>query len=355
MATAPKAAIAPQIRGFYLPELDTLRFCAFAGVFIFHASAEVGVVSTITVAGSYGVDLFFCLSAFLISTLLLREKESTGTLNVSAFWIRRGLRIWPLYFGMLAVATALGQFNWKTLLACMFFTGNFGFIFWGMPAFIGPLWSVSVEEQFYLVWPLVVRYLNRERIALVAVLLCAVSIAARCVMTTFAIAHPEWPASCTIMNTFCRLDPIAVGLLLASVGSTWRAVDLKARLGFGAAGVLIFFETAHLVNEVPEAWLLSHVLANSAVAIGCLFLVIATIGAKGIARNSTLVYLGRISYGLYVFHEPALLIAHRLTSAMTIPLGAAMTIAIAAASYRWFESPFLRLKSRFEFIASRPI
>jgi peptidoglycan/LPS O-acetylase OafA/YrhL len=355
VATALKGPVETQPKRVYLPELDTLRFGAFFAVFIFHASAETGRVSAITVAGNYGVDLFFCLSAFLISNLLLREKELTGSLDVRAFWIRRALRIWPLYFGMLALAVALGDVSRNTLLACLLFSGNFGFIFWGMPAFIGPLWSISVEEQFYLVWPLAVRRLSRERIARVAVVLWLLSIAVRCLLALLVARHPRWPASCSIFNTFCRLDPIAAGLLLSSVGGAWRVNSFRARACLGASGVLLLLLTADLVYNAPELWLVCQIFAFTAVAVGCLALLIATIGAGGFAHNSTLVYLGRISYGLYVFHKPALMLAHRLSPVLILPAGAVITVALAAASYRWFETPFLRLKSGFEHIPSRPV
>ena len=141
MAIALNAApiAQPPLHRFYLPELDTLRFFAFLAVFICHAGHAVGKDLPIVVSGSFGVDLFFALSAFLISELLLREKETCGTINVRAFWVRRILRIWPLYFCMLASAAFLGGLNGYQLATCLFFTGNFGFILWGQPALVGPL------------------------------------------------------------------------------------------------------------------------------------------------------------------------------------------------------------------------
>jgi peptidoglycan/LPS O-acetylase OafA/YrhL len=118
---------------------------------------------------------------------------------------------------------------------------------------------------------------------------------------------------------------------------------------------LVLLATAYLVNEASGAWLITHVFAYTSIAVACLFLLIAIIGAEGIARNPIFVHLGRISYGLYIFHEPALLIGHRLAPALTVPLGTSMTITMAMVSYRWFETPFLRLKDRFALIPSRPL
>src|ERR1700726_4382855 len=131
-------AVLPQTR-FYRPELDALRFFAFFSVFICHVFPQTAdgytkhhvprvaaeLISSAVTAGTFGVSLFFPLSAFLISSLLLREKEQTGTLKVRSFYIRRILRIWPLYFVFLAIAAALAlPHDAKFLLGCVFLSGN---------------------------------------------------------------------------------------------------------------------------------------------------------------------------------------------------------------------------------------
>jgi peptidoglycan/LPS O-acetylase OafA/YrhL len=163
---------------FYHPELDALRFFAFLMVFLHHAFphqpefwTKLGVPSVLATAlagigatGAFGVSLFFVLSAYLITELLLREKEQVGSLDVKSFYVRRILRIWPLYFFFLALAVALqwvvpGQhMGWRAGLAFSALAGNWYIVFIGFPSsVIFPLWSVSIEEQFYLTWPLVVR------------------------------------------------------------------------------------------------------------------------------------------------------------------------------------------------------
>jgi peptidoglycan/LPS O-acetylase OafA/YrhL len=90
---------------FYHPELDALRFFAAASVFLLHAFLKsAGLLFLVTGSGAYGVDLFFVLSSFLITTLLLRERDTTGTVDIRAFYVRRILRIWPLYFSFIAFA-----------------------------------------------------------------------------------------------------------------------------------------------------------------------------------------------------------------------------------------------------------
>ena len=169
---------------FYHPELDVLRFFAFLMVFLHHAfphdprfwttlgvpSFLAHIVAGIGATGAFGVSVFFVLSSYLITELLLREKDLMGTLDVRSFYIRRILRIWPLYFAFLALAVVLqwivpGQH--VTLRAGLWFSllaGNWFIVFHGFPSsVIFPLWSVSIEEQFYITWPAIVRRGERDR------------------------------------------------------------------------------------------------------------------------------------------------------------------------------------------------
>ena len=158
---------------YYRPELDVLRFFAFFSVFCYHAlpGVEVGNhsgweraaaigLSAFKSAGSFGVCLFFVLSSFLITELLIRERSKTGTVHIKAFYTRRILRIWPLYFFFLFVGFLLGhlvpEWNLETprLLAFLALLGNWYVAVFGWSANpIAPLWSISIEEQFYLIWP----------------------------------------------------------------------------------------------------------------------------------------------------------------------------------------------------------
>src|SRR5215469_2773011 len=155
---------------FYLPELDSLRFFAFFAIFLWHIRPIAGwvavaphrnVTETLPIAlwraGEFGVDLFFTLSAFLITELLTREKFQFGRIDVRSFYVRRILRIWPLYFGFLGVlflSLAIlpgAHVPWRALPGFAVFLGNF-VMYRGVfvPLSLGILWSVSLEEQFYL-------------------------------------------------------------------------------------------------------------------------------------------------------------------------------------------------------------
>lgn len=366
---------------FYRPELDVLRFFAFLGVFIFHAAPRsmdfynaAGYphwLSSLLIpmfgAGAYGVDLFFALSAYLITSLLLRERAATAALDLRGFYLRRILRIWPLYLAFVAFAAISGalvpgqDLPMRYVIGYSLLAGNWVYAFYGLPAsFATPLWTVSIEEQFYLAWPLAMRKASVRAMAAIALGLLVVANAWRIWLAVSAA-----PVERIEYNTFTRLDPIAFGILLALFGHklpSFTRLQRVALLCGGAAtwvAVFAFTVTGNAITVTTWRMALGHpftALASAAVLLSVL-------GAQhGLLRNKTLLYLGKISYGLYVLHEFAHFCAIRLVHASTpfmvlaqSVVGLALTIVLAAASYCWLESPFLRLKERFAHVQSRPV
>jgi peptidoglycan/LPS O-acetylase OafA/YrhL len=371
---------------FYRPELDSLRFFAFLAVFLFHVTprdpaayarysfvprALVPWICGIAGAGAFGVDLFFALSAYLITGLLLREKEVRGHIDVKAFYARRILRIWPLYFFFIAIAAAIPLWDhtqklpWQYVAGYLLLAGNWVYALKGLPASVAiPLWSISIEEQFYLFWPPILRRITRRKLVYVVIALLLLANLARIALV---MAHASGAA--IEYNTFARIDPIALGILVACFLED-RSPHLSSgmRLGFAFAALLTLATIgtyAHLNAPQSAAPVIGTLVGRPLVALASGALLVAFIGAAGPARVLTsrgLVYLGKISYGLYVYHMAAVLIAeHILRNNSTrghrgaALLGFLLTIAISAISYRWFESPFLRLKDRFAVIRSRPV
>ena len=393
-------------RRYYRPELDLLRFFAFLLVFLSHVvPGDVAFyeqmyvprpvaefVIAFAAGGSWGVDLFFALSSYLITTLLLRERQELGRIDVGSFYARRALRIWPLYFvfllGVLPFIRGYfpgEQMSGKYLLAFALFVGNWACTLWGYPHSVaGQLWSVSIEEQFYLAWPLVLRRCADHLVAVASILL-VVAFAARGWLVFHGAAHPQiW------CNTLARLDPIAGGALLGvyvqrgacGLGShrtplpgggaaasdergpttptpdglglrTTARVTLLVLglLGFAALGQFGDFVGSRAMIAFPAGTLVSMAV------------LIATLGASLPPRSvfvSVFTYLGRISYGLYVFHLVFInvfnvAVAHEpLARLARIGAALAVTIAVAACSYRFLEQPFLRIKNRFAHIATAP-
>jgi peptidoglycan/LPS O-acetylase OafA/YrhL len=378
----PSAAAAPaRAERFYRPELDALRFFAFLGVFIFHAAPRTmdfynaagypqwlsSLLISIFGAGAYGVDLFFALSAYLITSLLLRERVATGALDLRGFYLRRILRIWPLYLAFVAFAAIFaalfpGQhLPMRYVVGYTLLAGNWIYAVYGLPAsFATPLWTVSIEEQFYLAWPLALRKASVRIMAIIAVGILVVANAWR-VWLAISAAPVEWIE----YNTFTRLDPIAFGILLALFGHKlpqFTRLQRVALLCGGAAtwvAVFAFTVTGNAITVTTWRMALGHpIMALASVAV-----LLSVLGSQNrLLRNATLLYLGKISYGLYVLHEFAHFCAIRLVHASTPGMvvaqsivGLALTIVLAAASYRWLESPFLRLKERFAHVQSRPV
>jgi peptidoglycan/LPS O-acetylase OafA/YrhL len=368
----------PERRRYYRPELDVLRLFAFFLVFMshvapgdeaFYAQAHIpqGVADLIigaSAGGAFGVDLFFALSSFLITTLLLREQKVYGAIDVSSFYVRRMLRIWPLYFAFLFVVAPFfhhivpdDSLPLKYVLAFVFLSGNWACILWGYPHSVaGPLWSVSVEEQFYLSWPLILRrWINHLVIAAAALLLA--SFITRFWLVFQGAVHPQiW------CNTLARLDPIACGALLAA-GTERKEI----RLAFGTrvvlllSGCVVLAAAGHYGDFVGIRALVTF----PAVTVACIALIVGTLGWQFTSRGGpilrALTYLGRISYGLYVFHLTfielfAVQSAHSPVARVTrIAAALLATVATAAVSYHFFEKPFLRLKAKFTRIGSRSI
>lgn len=325
------------------------------------------VLGGIGAMGAFGVDVFFALSSYLITELLLREKEQFGEVDLRAFYVRRILRIWPLYFAFLGFAVALTFVNpgqhigWRAGMAFSLLAGNWWIVFRGFPSsIIFPLWSVSIEEQFYVTWPALARRISQRGMAVAALAMLAVATAARLYLGAHHAGETQvW------CNTFARLDPIAAGILaaLALRGEAPKLPPLaRATLAAFGLGCIAMAADYWVIKGDPLATS-SMLLGYPAVALGSVALLVAALSEKAMLNKSALVYLGRISYGLYVFHVLGLFLSDYViqgaeTSILRYLLrdaiALAFTIALAAASYRWLETPFLRLKQKFTLVLSRP-
>lgn len=367
----------------YRPELDMLRFFAFLAVFFEHSVTYdidfllqhhiprlVAIAGlSLAHAGMYGVDIFFVLSSYLITSLLLKEKTITGTLDVKSFYIRRILRIWPLYYLFIVLVVAIpflnihSSFSPKYIIPCLLLVGNWGFVAFGTPsAIVAPLWSISVEEQFYLLWPPLVARLTRKKIIYSGVFLIVLASLA-CVVEVLLRENSGqiW------MDTFTHIGAIGAGLLIASVLDN-RTVSL----GIGARVLLILvaacclgtlgylIPTAVQPSSTPPA--IAVMLAYPVATLSCSMILVAFIGAP--VQFRPLQYLGKISYGLYILHTTAIAIVWKFIhgggegaahAVLTILAAFTLTVALAGVSYHFIESPFLRLKARFTRVSSRPV
>jgi len=374
------AAAARRAPRLYEPELDVLRFCAFLAVFGFHALPDdystlvprlgptvPAVMQAVRDSMSFGVCIFFLLSSYLITKLLTIERETTGAIHLKSFYIRRVLRIWPLYLGFLLLMWVLGlpkvhvfaPVETGRLFAFLFFSGNIYSGFFGLTLNpILPLWTVSIEEQFYILWPGIARngtvFLQRAAWTVIGISVVAAYVLGR---------HSSSPTDALWLSSLVQFQFFALGSLVA-LRFVHRLPDfsLAARAGLLAAGIALLVLAAgrfHLKasGSVPAAVL---TIGYEVMAIGVVLIFLAFLGAaRGGRVPASLTYLGKISYGLYVFHDLALQVSKSLADRFNLHHGfrtggaAATTLVLAMLSYEYFEKPFLVLKDRFATVHSR--
>jgi peptidoglycan/LPS O-acetylase OafA/YrhL len=358
---------------FYRPELDVLRFVAFLMVYLTHTIQVVPGsphwVIALSNATGFGVPIFFALSAYLITELLMIEKRRSGTVDLPAFYVRRCLRIWPLYFLLLFLGFALSrasseEISVSALLAYLFFVGNWYTSFHDfLPHAIGPLWSIPVEEQFYLFWPIFVRFLGRRGLG---VLCCAGWTLSQATLIALCrwnnIAEPKiWANSVVHLQYFA----LGAGVSLYLDGAIPRINGGLRTVMIGAAFVILFVSDFALNQNTPgpQASFAQGYLELLFGGLATALLLIGFLGCGGLQKRITLRYLGKISYGLYLFHIPCFTLVRKLAPHLlghASPLFSAvvalpLTIGVASVSYRYFESPFLRMKERFTVVQSRGI
>jgi peptidoglycan/LPS O-acetylase OafA/YrhL len=367
----------------YFPALDGIRALAFFMVFAQHYLQIPW--------GWTGVDVFFVLSGFLITGILFDTRDEPH--RVRNFYVRRTLRIFPLYYGLMLLLLLCypifrWQWSWGWLLwpaylgnfchgihpvtgvtSQMFLAdfyalsgrfSNFGLRF-------GHLWSLCVEEQFYLIWPWVV-FLVRDRRKLLQICLACVVI---CPLMRVAGNHILLQAGLDrevlYRWTPFRVDALLLGGLVALVrrGPSPRGLLLAARAGFGvlSGALLLWLALSPAARHRPTgyvypSWQLTWGLAFVDLISACLIVMALERGSITfrIFNLSPLRWVGRISYGAYVFHDIPhdefnwLIINHLHAPHPNILIAAVVlgfTLALSWASFRWFETPFIRLKERW--------
>lgn len=367
----------------YFENLDGLRFLCFLSVFMFHSfHTEYAAISDSSIYrfikfdlfgnGNIGVNFFFVLSGFLITYLLIEEKKLNGQIDLKKFWIRRMLRIWPLFyfcvlFGFYVfpiLKTMFGQVPNETanISYYLVFLNNFDFINNGLPdsSMLGLLWSVAIEEQFYLVWPVILFLLPIKRywIAFVTIIIGSLIFRA---FNDSLVTHEHHTLSCIgdmaigafgawLVNQFDEIKTYFMNI------SRWQIMLFYT----------LFFCCLFFRDELLYGSHVVRIFERSFIALIILLIILEQNYAKNsFFKLSRLVFiskLGVISYGLYCLHKLGILISINLTKIVGLnheiwhvlvletALALIVTVVISQLSYRFYESPFLKLKNKYSFI-----
>ncbi|RRA47976.1 acyltransferase [Acidipila sp. EB88] len=362
---------------FYRPELDAVRFVLFLGVFINHGMnhtqsalfakipwLELCVRSFHDLCG-FSLSFFFFLSAYLITCLLQIEKHRTGTVHLAKFYSRRLLRLWPLYIGFILLIALLGLGNRDlamsrgAVVAMLLFVGNWYAIFHlGFPSpVVNHLWSISVEEQFYLLFPSLTRRFSNARMQQLCGLVCAVSLA-----TTWLLVHKGAGLNRVWLDSLVQSIFFAGGALYGFHDSLREhAKSAKGALLGIAAGVALWAvaQAGNVTSLTRPMHPFTATMAYALAALGCACILRGVLKVPLSWVPRWLVYLGRVAYGLYVFHALVIygvqkyLAPHIRVPGLGLLLELLLTIAIAVLSYEFYEKPFLRIKHKFELVHSR--
>ncbi|HEV2578718.1 MAG TPA: acyltransferase [Acidobacteriaceae bacterium] len=324
----------------YYPELDGVRAIAALLVMLFHAQQEGLSLRFSLGFGQTGVDLFFVLSGFLITSILLKAAPRDWS-EVRTFYTRRALRIFPLYYVTLILCwILLSRPSWFFWVYLQNFWISFGKISHGPMHF----WSLAVEEQFYLVWPFLVIFVPRKRLLPILTGTIVFAAVLRFVLAAF---HQS-----VFVLTFTRLDGLAAGAVLATLNARgpltrWARLMLSiAGLSTVAAAIL-----GHLFRDSnnPSFVAIKYTLITAIYT--CLMgSLLSRPNSRAVKLLSMrwLRWIGRISYGLYVFHPFVFAWTYRHFPGQPMLLRAGLatvfTFAIAAFSWYSFERWFIRLK-----------
>ena len=341
----------------YLPELDGLRGLAILAVVLYHCHPrlEGTWIHYASLWGWAGVILFFTLSGFLITSILLTTRDQPRYYH--NFHARRALRVWPVYILLLivvylnapwfigpSVGEAIKTAPW---LAYIFCVQNLFHL--ALPPAIAPTWALAIEEQYYFVWAPLVRGLRRP-------LTLAIALAAALIASPL-LRHADlhWMTS---TNTLIHLDGIAWGSLLAIALHT-LPLSRRAWLAMGLSGLVLGFLAAGTIAG-GTAYL------DSALAVGFAGMVLALIASTGarnpinaVLRSGPLAFYGRISYGLYMMHISVFIFIGSFDAAMdrdgygiagnlaVVAMRLVVSTLAAAALWYGFESQILKLKKHF--------
>ncbi len=346
----PDAGSGPRI-----PSLDGLRAISIALVLLGHLAGTAGfpvsheAVGALGPVAGLGVRVFFVISGYLITTLLLDELQSTGTVSLRNFYLRRLLRIFPANYAFvtalwLASMAGLVVLNRYDVVHAFTYTMNY---YAGRSWYVGHLWSLSVEEQFYMIWPALLRKISRQAGTMVCLGVLLLSPVVRLAMIVLFPSQNE-----LLGHSFQTVaDTLAAGCLLALL---WTWLAGRKRYQAFLRGPLFWLVPAALMGilSLSRSWKFDNLIGQTLLNIGIVVVIERFVRYYADAPGRFLNWqpvkmVGVLSYSLYLWQQPFL---HRdnpgpLTS---FPVNLLVVGALALASYYCVEKPFLELRKKFQ-------
>lgn len=372
---------------FYLPNLNAVRAIAALMVIVSHVERkmsffDIAVFKPITKLGSIGVTLFFALSGFLITYLLLLEKDKFEKINIKDFYVRRFLRIWPLYFLVLFFvyvlipyispdyfAGELERFTLKSALLNVFFLTNVTIVLKYTPLIISVIWSIGIEEQFYLFWPWLMKSKNKVKFIVAIILLLPIlKILCLLFVPNFSVLNNVYE----ILN-HTRFDSMAIG-------GFFGILAFNKKIAF--KNIIISCETFKSKKNQIGLYILTISLLFFSLSNDEIFnlynfqilpiffsiMILNLIDAKSSVlnlENKIINYVGRISYSLYLLHVIVfyflfpylkrlfLNIDNSVTILLVYIVSILASIIVSAMSYEILEKRFLKYKKYFSHIKTQ--
>lgn len=373
-------------RHVFFDNLDGLRFISFFYVFLAHSFPTSDPViynshwyrffkGRIFFDGEPGVSFFFVLSGFLITYLLLQERSFTNKINLKLFYIRRILRIWPLYyfsvfFGFIIFPILKQAFGGTPNESANFFLSstflnNFDRILHGNPdsSILSVLWSVAIEEQFYLIWPLLFIIIPPKYYSFIFIFMIEISILYRITNTT---GHID-------LNSLGVVSDMALGGLAAWLVKRNSKVNERIRNSHPSFNLIPYFLVVFYLLFKEELFISPILIVHRRIFLGSLFAWIileqnyCQRSYFKISEFKIVSRLGKYTYGLYCLHTIALLITITLLTKLglhsqswhmwllELPIALGLSVYLSYLSYHYFESYFLRLKKKFEVFKEKEI
>jgi peptidoglycan/LPS O-acetylase OafA/YrhL len=317
-----------------IPSLDGLRAISISLVVVGHMAHAGYAPRFFSQYANLGVRIFFVISGYLITTILLGEHSRTGTISLREFYVRRAYRIFPaaLCFILVIVVLYWNTLRWYDIGAALLYLVNFDPF---APWVIGHLWSLSVEEQFYFLWPSVLRKWYRHRM----IILCAVILAAPIARTVFFFFKVDGGGYGNLLTVG---DNLATGCLLAMLGSRLREIRWHVAALMLLALVLIpLYAADSRLRTLFMLFILSPILHFSIAGI----LLHVVQHPYRLLNLAPVVWLGNISYSLYLWQQPF------FNPSSPSRYGVLWAIGLACVSYYLVEKPMLRARDRISTIS----